>query len=163
MKIIESSCDNVKCGNGKRCILKRGQPKCICAPNCKASAATMINKNRKEVGGGGGFEVIQLPEMKNVNRQYSVIRQSDMQSDEPTLIIASGRGRNSRQKFNQSNSNSEAAVINTVRSLLPQNATVDNDVVRSIEMKFRNGYFNDVRFNPSYHDEFFLGNVVGFY
>lgn len=123
----------------------------------------MINKNRKEVGGGGGgFEVIQLPEMKNVNRQYSVIRQPDMQSDEPTLIIASGRGRNSRQKFNQSNNNSEAAVINTVRSLLPQNATVDDDVARSIEMKFRNGYFNDVRFNPSYHDEFYLGNVVSF-
>lgn len=164
MKIIESSCDNVKCGNGKRCILKRGQPKCICAPNCKASAATMTNKNRKEVGvGGGGFEVIQLADMKNVNRQYSVIRQSDMQSDEPTLIIASGRGRNSRQKFNQSNNNSEAAVINTVRSLLPQNATVDDDVARSIEMKFRNGFFNDVRFTPSYHDEFYLGNVVSLY
>lgn len=136
--------------------MKRGQPKCICSPNCKASTP-----NRKV--GGGGIEVIQLPQMKkNKSRQYSVIRQSDMQSDEPTLIIASGRGRNSRQKFNQSNINTEASVINTVRSLmLPQNATVD-DVARSIEMKFRSGSFNDVQFTPSLQSEFYFGNVVSF-
>jgi hypothetical protein len=114
------------------------------------------------VGGeGGGIEVIKLPEMKSVNRQYSVVRPaSEMQSDEPTLIIASGRGRNLRQqKFNQTNGDA----INTVRSLaLPQNATVD-DVARSIEMKFRSGYFNDIRFSPSYQDEFYLGVSVSFF
>lgn len=154
----ESSCDTVKCGNGKRCILKKGQPKCICAPNCKASAA--INKNRRVGGEGGGIEVIKLPEMKSANRQYNVVRSaSEMQSDEPTLIIASGRGRNLRQqKFNHSNG--DVGVINTVRSLtLPQNATVD-DVARSIEMKFRSGFFNDIRFSPSHQDEFYLGVSV---
>lgn len=116
------------------------------------------------MGGEGGIEVIKLPEMKSVNRQYSVVRPaSEMQSDEPTLIIASGRGRNLRQqqKFNQSNG--DAGVINTVRSLaLPQNATVD-DVARSIEMKFRSGFFNDIRFSSSYHDEFYLGVSVSLF
>lgn len=114
-------------------------------------------------GEGDGIEVIKLPEMKSVNRQYSVVRPaSEMQSDEPTLIIASGR-RNLRQeqKFNQSNG--DTGVINTVRSLaLPQNATVD-DVARSIEMKFRSGFFNDIRFASSYHDEFYLGVSVSFF
>lgn len=117
-------------------------------------------------GEGGGIKVIKLPEMKSVNtRQYNVVRPaSEMQSDEPTLIIASGRGRNLRQqqKFNQSNG--DAGVINTVRSLVisPQNATVD-DVARSIEMKFRSGYFNDIRFSQSHHDEFYLGVFVSFF
>lgn len=112
-------------------------------------------------GKGDGIEVIQLPKMKSVNRQYSVIRPAEMQSDEPTLIIARGRNLRQQEKFNQSNG--DAGVINTVRSLaLPQNATVD-DLARSIEMKFRSGYFNDVRFSPSYHDEFYLGVSVSFF
>lgn len=140
--------------------MKKSQPKCICAPNCKASSAS-INKNRRVGGEGGGIEVIQLPELKSVNRQYNVVRAaSEMQSDEPTLIIASGRGRNLRpqQKFNQSNGDA----VNAVRSLaLPQNATVD-EIARSIEMKFRSGFFNDIRFSPSYQDEFYLGVSVSF-
>ncbi|EDS33148.1 conserved hypothetical protein [Culex quinquefasciatus] len=30
------SCDRAKCGPNKRCVMKKGRPKCICAPNCKA-------------------------------------------------------------------------------------------------------------------------------
>jgi hypothetical protein len=30
------NCESATCGAGKRCILKKGRPKCICAPVCKA-------------------------------------------------------------------------------------------------------------------------------
>ncbi|XP_055380259.1 uncharacterized protein LOC129611242 [Condylostylus longicornis] len=32
------SCDTFKCSPGKRCVLKKGRPKCICAPICKAAS-----------------------------------------------------------------------------------------------------------------------------
>lgn len=132
--------------------MKRGQPKCICSPNCKANA--VINNNRK-VDSNGDIEFIKLPDKKLINRPYSVIRPSEMQSDEPTLIIASNSGQNLRQKINQSNNNSEAhGVINTTRlsSLLPQNATV----ARSIEVISHKTFINDIQFISSY------GNVVSF-
>lgn len=30
-----ASCESAKCGSGKRCIVKKGSPKCICSPKCK--------------------------------------------------------------------------------------------------------------------------------
>lgn len=30
------SCKTAKCGDGKRCAIRNGQPKCICSPMCKA-------------------------------------------------------------------------------------------------------------------------------
>lgn len=30
------SCKTAKCGAGKKCIQRNDQPKCVCAPNCKA-------------------------------------------------------------------------------------------------------------------------------
>lgn len=29
------NCATAKCGPNKRCVIRQGQPKCICAPNCK--------------------------------------------------------------------------------------------------------------------------------
>lgn len=29
------NCVTAKCGPNKRCVIRQGQPKCICAPNCK--------------------------------------------------------------------------------------------------------------------------------
>lgn len=30
------SCKTAKCGAGKKCVQRNNQPKCVCAPNCKA-------------------------------------------------------------------------------------------------------------------------------
>lgn len=32
----KESCTGVKCGEGKRCVIRKGQPRCVCAPNCRA-------------------------------------------------------------------------------------------------------------------------------
>jgi hypothetical protein len=156
------SCENLNCGDGKRCIMKKGQPKCVCAPNCRVTA-TINNKNRK-VGGTKRIAVIQLPEMKSANRHYSVVglptKNSEMQSDEPTLIVANNR-RNLLLKLNQSSS--EASSPNTVQSLIPSRASPnDNDTRIMMEMKFRSGFFNDnnnIKMT-SYYDEFYFGNIV---
>lgn len=150
-KTIIESCDNVKCSAGKRCIMKRGKPKCVCAPQCKAATATINNKNRK-VGVNGEFTAFQLPEM----RHYSVVRPpSEMQNDEPTLVnilknLKSFKKMNqSTEAFNKSSGNS-------------------NDVARTIELKFRkklmlNQKSNAFNLIPMNVDEFYLGNIVSFH
>lgn len=35
MRLIPESCDGVKCGPEKACLIRDGRPKCICAPKCK--------------------------------------------------------------------------------------------------------------------------------
>lgn len=33
------SCETSKCGPNKRCVMRNGHPKCICAPKCKKSSS----------------------------------------------------------------------------------------------------------------------------
>lgn len=42
------SCKTAKCGSGKKCVQRNDQPKCICAPNCKASKGQRNNQNAKQ-------------------------------------------------------------------------------------------------------------------
>jgi hypothetical protein len=132
-KELPESCDNVKCGAGKRCIMKRGQPKCICSPQCKAATAT-INKNRK-VGVNEEFT-----EMRN--RHYSVVRPPvvlEMQNDEPTL----DKGAAGARRVNHS---SEA---------LASDGT--NSSARTLEWRIR----SKINSNQILHvDEFYLGSIV---
>lgn len=145
------SCDNTKCGDGKRCIMKRGQPKCVCAPNCKATAT--INKTRK-VGVNGGFTAFQLPEMKNVNRHYSIVRppitSEPMQNDDPTIININRNVKKFQQKMNQS----VEAVIDA------KNNNNTSNTARKIEWKFRSGYFNENSIHTTNFKELYLGNIV---
>ncbi|KAJ6640905.1 putative cytochrome P450 6d5 [Pseudolycoriella hygida] len=41
------SCKTAKCGDGKKCIQRNDQPKCVCAPNCKAMKRQENNSNAK--------------------------------------------------------------------------------------------------------------------
>lgn len=41
------SCKTAKCGAGKKCIQRNQQPKCVCAPNCKASKGQRNVHNSK--------------------------------------------------------------------------------------------------------------------
>lgn len=137
----------MKCGAGKRCIMKRGQPKCICSPQCKA-ATTTINKNRK-VGVNEEFTALELPEMRNVNRHYSVVRPpiiSEMQNDDPTL--ANSVANKNLKKFNQS---SEALLVSSSA----------NSSTSVLEWRFRNKILSHNSHNNILHiDEFYLGSIV---
>lgn len=47
MFVSLESCKTAKCGAGKKCIQRNEQPKCVCAPNCKASKGHRNNHNSK--------------------------------------------------------------------------------------------------------------------
>ncbi|XP_062541446.1 uncharacterized protein LOC134209478 isoform X2 [Armigeres subalbatus] len=57
------SCEKAMCGVNKRCVMKKGRPKCVCAPNCKASkqGKQLPNQNIK---------VINLSDSQRNRRQY---------------------------------------------------------------------------------------------
>lgn len=146
--------------------MKRGQPKCVCAPNCKATAA--INKSRK-VGVNGGFAAFQLSEVKNVNRQYTIVRPpitpEVMQNDEPRIININRNVKHFQQKLNQSaealftgiNKNNNT---NNSNNSYNSNSNV-SDIAKKIEWKFRSGYFNENSIHAtSNFKELYLGNVV---
>lgn len=131
--------------------MKRGQPKCVCAPNCKATAT--INKTRK-VGVNGGFTAFQLPEMKNVNRHYSIVRppitSETMQNDDPTIININRNVKKFQQKMNQS--------VEAVNDAKNNNNT--GNAAQKIEWKFRSGYFNENSIQTANFKELYLGNIV---
>jgi hypothetical protein len=161
MNEITESCDNIKCGDGKRCIMKRGQPKCVCAPNCKVT--TTINTKNCKQGVNEGFTAFQSPEIKNINRHYTVVRPppviSEMQNDEPTII--DGRQQQpakvlNNKKFNHSLGESPSSATSASSKLL--NLT---ESLRQVEWKFRNGYFNaNSIYLTSLANELHLGYIV---
>jgi hypothetical protein len=126
--------------------MKRGQPKCVCAPNCKATAT--INKSRK-VGVNGGFTAFH-----DVNRHYSIVRppitSEPMQNDDPTIININRNVKKFQQKVNQS----AEAVIDARSNNNTSNAA------RKIEWKFRSGYFNENSIHATNFKELYLGNIV---
>jgi hypothetical protein len=128
--------------------MKRGQPKCVCAPNCKATAT--INKTRK-VGVNPAF---QLPEMKIVNRHYSIVRppivSEPMQNDDPTIININRNVKKFQHKTNQSTEAAHDVKMNNNTS----------NVARKIEWKFRSGYFNENSIHVANFRELYLGNIV---
>ncbi|XP_058837450.1 uncharacterized protein LOC131693555 isoform X2 [Topomyia yanbarensis] len=57
------SCETAKCGSSKRCVMKKGRPKCICAPSCKApKKAKQLPKQN--------IKVINLSVSQRNRRQY---------------------------------------------------------------------------------------------
>ncbi|XP_055526881.1 uncharacterized protein LOC129719511 [Wyeomyia smithii] len=61
--VFTESCENAKCGPNKRCVMKKGRPKCICAPNCKApKQAKQLPKQN--------IKVINLSVSQRNRRQY---------------------------------------------------------------------------------------------
>lgn len=159
------SCDNVSCGEGKRCIMKKGLPKCVCAPNCKATAAANKSRNAKKIA------VIQMPETRNLKRNEKRLTPSEMQNDEPTLIVANFNRRQGGKKKKPAN---EALIYSPLinanldqPSQIPQksgNVSSNNDTdtdARAVESKIRGGFFNDSKVTSTYVEEsFFVGNLV---
>lgn len=167
------TCDNANCGIGKRCIMKKGLPKCVCAPNCKATAAA--NKNQK-ASSAKKIAVIQMPEMRNLRRNEKRLTPSEMQNDEPTLIVANFNRRQANKKANQradskKNAKNEALTYSPlmnanldhqVQILQKSSGNMSNDTdAKAVEMKIRSGFFNDNTVKvTSYVDGFFIGNLV---
>lgn len=136
--------------------MKRGQPKCVCAPNCKATAG--INKNRK-VGVNGEFTTFQLPDT-NINRHYTVVRApipaEVMQNDEPTIININRHEKSFQKNLNQT--------LEASRQGTTDNSNGDGSLssaARKIEWKFRSGYFNENSIHLTNNfKELYLGNIV---
>jgi hypothetical protein len=160
------SCDNTKCNIGKKCILKRGKPKCVCTPNCKASA---MKKQQQK------FSVKSLSEMRDSKRfepsERTIQQQTlEMQNDEPTLIVANFNTRNANQRATinvvdnktvQKNDSIEA--FSSLIKVVNLQSNMSNDA-RHFENQLRNGFFN--QFPPTkvlkVHDEFYIGTLVSF-
>lgn len=146
--------------------MKKGLPKCVCAPNCKATASA--NKSPK-VNSAKKIAVIQMPEKRNEKR----LKPSEMQNDEPTLIVANINRRQGNKKLNQraeskqKNDASEALayspLINTnLNYQIPGNMSNETDHhAHMIGSKIRSGFFNDHTVTvTSYVDAFYVGNLV---
>ncbi|XP_055608702.1 uncharacterized protein LOC129755982 [Uranotaenia lowii] len=58
------SCDKAKCGLNKRCIMKKGRPKCVCAPNCKSPKQAKHYQQKQNI------KVISLTESQRNRGQY---------------------------------------------------------------------------------------------
>lgn len=81
----KGSCEDFKCGTGQRCIMKRGMPKCVCTPSCKAPPKK-LNKNNNHIR----VEYMQQ-KTKNLERQTNNERHKrrhkiEMQNDAPAQI-----------------------------------------------------------------------------
>lgn len=146
--------------------MKKGHPKCVCAPNCKATAAA-TNKSRK-VGSAKKIQVIQMPELRSMRRQNERRPRFEMQNDEPTLIVANYNRRQSASKRPPSiarldetktskNSDNEALIYSQMSTKAPKIPANDT----SFETMLRNGEFNDYSITVTpYVEGFYFGNVV---
>lgn len=157
--------------------MKKGFPKCVCAPNCKVTAAA--NKNQK-ANSAKKIAVIQMPEMRNLRRNEKRLTPTEMQNDEPTLIVANFNRRQDKKtsqragnKKTAKNNANEALIYSPlinenldhqVQVLQTTSSNLSNDTsgdARSIEMKIRGGFFNDETVTvTSYVDGFNIGNLV---
>lgn len=161
--------------------MKKGLPKCVCAPNCKATAAA----NKSQRVNAKKIAVIQMPETRNLRRNEKRLTPSEMQSDEPTLIVANFNRRQANKKTNQRADNKknskdnpkealiylplmnanpfdQSAILQKTSRNMSNNATdVDAKVV---EMKLRSGFFNENTARvTSYMDGFHVGNFVSLF
>ncbi|CRL00234.1 CLUMA_CG013507, isoform A [Clunio marinus] len=152
-KPCRETCDNIICGIGKRCIMKKGFPKCVCAPNCKATAAANKLKN---VQNNKKISVIHLAERKNLKRSKKRKMQPEMQNDEPILIVATlNRKQNKRmnQRINREKNNlNETLILQPIKSAYHKVHTIQknaNNISQGVEdvdvlqTKIRSGYFDD--------------------
>jgi follistatin len=38
-RVVSETCDGMQCGPGRRCTLRKGRPRCVCAPQCGSGSA----------------------------------------------------------------------------------------------------------------------------
>ena len=143
--------------------MKRGLPKCVCAPNCKATAAA--NKQLK-VNNAKKIAVLRLPETRQLKRSEKRLTPSEMQNDEPTLIVANFNRRQANKKKKKINEN-EALIysplinVNLDRQIQILQTRNMSNATDTVESKIRSGIFNDNSVTlTSFVDEFYIGNLV---
>lgn len=143
--------------------MKKGLPKCVCAPNCKATAAA--NKSQR-TSSAKKIAVIQIPETRSLKRNEKRLTPSEMQSDEPTLIVANFN-RWPGKKNNQKVEGKKALLYSPLTSenlqqqvqLGLQNTSNGTD----LEMRLQSEYLNDQTSRlTTYVDDFYIGNSVNF-
>jgi hypothetical protein len=142
--------------------MKKGLPKCVCAPNCKATAAA--NKQQK-MNNAKKIAVIRMPETRHLKRTEKRLTPSEMQNDEPTLIVANVNRRhgNKKKKVNEDEALIYSPLINAdldrqAQVLQTRNMSNETDTVES---RIRNGIFNDNTVSvTSFIDGFHIGNLV---
>lgn len=115
-----------------------------------------------------------MSEMRNLKRNEKRLTPSEMQNDEPTLIVANFNRRQGSKKPNQradnkKNSNEALVYSPLINSNLDHevlisqrnttNHTADHDA-SLIEMKIRSGFFNVHTSKVTSNDDFFIGNFV---
>lgn len=142
--------------------MKKGLPKCVCAPNCKATAAA--NKHQK-LSSAKKIAVIQMPEMRNLKRNEKRQTPSEMLNDEPTLIVANFNRRQTSKKQNQRTDSKKSLVYSPLI-----NANLDHEVqihqnnlsndANVVGMKIRSGFFNDHATKVTFNDDLYIGNFV---
>jgi hypothetical protein len=154
--------------------MKKGLPKCVCAPNCKATAAA--NKNQR-ASNAKKIAVIQMPETRHLRRSEKRLTPSELQNDEPTLIVANfnrrtGGGKKSNQRADKDKSANEALIYSPLIDANPEhqvhihamakNASNETEFdANTVGMKIRSGFFNEHTMKvTSYVDGLYLGNLV---
>lgn len=154
--------------------MKKGLPKCVCAPNCKASAAA--NKQNRKLANAKKITVIQMPEMKTLRRSEKRLSPLEMQNDEPTLIVANFNRRQSNKKTSQDGPKdlNEASLVysplthaNLDQSLqilqkTASNASKNNSIedAKTVETKIRNGFYNENSMTLASYVDGYYGNLV---
>lgn len=111
--------------------------------------------------------------MRNLKRNEKRPTPSEMQNDEPTLIVANFNRRQGNKKPNQrtdSKKNSNEALVysplinaNLDHQVQIHQGNMSNDTdqdANAIGMKFRSGFFNDHTAKVTSNDDFYVGNFV---
>lgn len=142
--------------------MKKGLPKCVCAPTCKATAAA--NKQQK-INKAKNIAVFRMPETRHLKRGERRLTPSEMQNDEPTLIIANFNRRqgNKKKKVNENEALIYSPLINADLERQAQILQTRNmsNTTDTVESKIRNGFFNDNTLAvTSFTDGFYIGNLV---
>lgn len=57
---ILESCKTAKCDSGKKCIQRNNQPKCVCAPNCKAIKGHSAKRNLRFIDKANRFQQMRV-------------------------------------------------------------------------------------------------------
>uniref|UniRef100_A0A336LNK1 CSON008443 protein n=1 Tax=Culicoides sonorensis TaxID=179676 RepID=A0A336LNK1_CULSO len=113
------NCATAKCGPSKRCVLRQGQPKCICAPNCKQKHPKNPNYNAvKVIGVHDNFKSVKKKSLiTNGGRDKFSNQNEKPKSDKLVLITASVNNTNN-SKESITNENSKKNIRHRQKKLL---------------------------------------------
>ncbi|XP_073849061.1 follistatin isoform X2 [Musca autumnalis] len=104
------SCRNVKCGPNKKCVKRKGRPKCVCAPECGAARRRRLQREQQlqqqhhslfsaNVGGSSGIVTTMVnPQIMRREERSRQARDTHSLSSEITNANL-GSGKQNQRKF----------------------------------------------------------------